>query len=146
MTSVTQSSPTPSPVRQRLLAALGQSWSGVAILLAFYLALILVFALLTPFFLTSRNLLAICSNVAFIGLMAAAGTPLIIAGGLDLSVAEVAGLTGVFIATLASLGLHVWLAVLVALLLAAAVGLINGLFATRLRLNPLIVTLGMMRI
>jgi ribose transport system permease protein len=146
MTSLTQSSQTASPLRQRLLAALGQSWSGVAILLAFYLALILIFALLTPFFLTSRNLLAIGSNVAFIGLMAAAGTPLIIAGGLDLSVAATAGLTGVFIATLASQGLHIWLAVLAALVLAAAIGLINGLFATRLRLNPLIVTLGMMSI
>jgi ribose transport system permease protein len=146
MTTLADRGQTTSPVRQRLLGVLGQSWSGVAILLAFYLALILVFALLTPFFLTSRNLLAIGSNVAFIGLMASAGTPLIIAGGLDLSVAAVAGLTGVFIATLASLGLHVWLAVVAALLLAAAIGLINGLFATRLRLNPLIVTLGMMSI
>ena len=34
----------------------------------------------------TRNMLAIGSNIAFIGLMAAAGTPLIIAGGLDLSV------------------------------------------------------------
>src|SRR6266436_4116056 len=98
MTTLSARTPTASPTRQRLLAALGQPWSGVAILLAFYLALILVFALLTPFFLTSRNLLAIGSNVAFIGLMAAAGTPLIIAGGLDLSVAAVAGLVGVVIA------------------------------------------------
>jgi ribose transport system permease protein len=146
MTSLAERPQAASPARQRVLAALGQPWSGVAILLAFYIALILVFALLTPFFLTARNLLAIGSNVAFIGLMAAAGTPLIIAGGLDLSVAAVAGLTGVVIATLASQGLTIWLAVLVALLLAAAIGLINGLFATRLRLNPLIVTLGMMSI
>ena len=59
--------------------------------------LVAVFSVLTPFFLSLRNLLAIGSNVAFIGLMAAAGTPLIIAGGLDLSVAAVAGLTGVVI-------------------------------------------------
>ena len=84
--------PPASAIRQRLLAALGQPWAGVAILLAFYLVLILVFALLTQFFLTTRNLLAIGSNVAFIGLMAAAGTPLIIAGGLDLSVAAVAAM------------------------------------------------------
>ena len=146
MTTLAERPHAASPVRQRILAGLGQPWSGVAILCAFYLALILVFALLTPFFLTSRNLLAIGSNVAFIGLMAAAGTPLIIAGGLDLSVAATAGLTGVFIATLASQGLYIWLAVLAALILAAAIGLINGLFATRLRLNPLIVTLGMMSI
>jgi ribose transport system permease protein len=91
-------------------------------------------------------MLAIGANVAFIGLMAAAGTPLIIAGGLDLSVAANAGLVGVVIALLNAAGVNVWLAVIVALLLGALVGLINGLFATRLRLNPLIVTLGMMSI
>ena len=72
----------------------------MAILLVFYIGLLVVFSLLSPFFLTVRNMMAIGSNVAFIGLMAAAGTPLIIAGGLDLSVAAVAGLSGVLIAVL----------------------------------------------
>jgi len=115
-------------------------------LLFFYVALIAAFALLSPFFLSVRNMLAIGTNVAFIGLMAAAGTPLIIAGGLDLSVAAVAGLVGVVIALLNAAHVNVWVAVLAALLLGALVGVANGLFATRLRLNPLIVTLGMMSI
>ena len=38
-----------------------------------------------------------------------------------------------------------WLAVIVALL-GVLVGVVNRVFATRLRLNPLIVTLGMMSI
>jgi ribose transport system permease protein len=132
--------------RRRILHLLGQPWSGVAILLVFYIVLIVVFSVLSPFFLTQRNMLAIGANVAFIGLMAAAGTPLIIAGGLDLSVAAVAGLTGVTIASLHGLGLPIWIAVFLALAIGGLVGLVNGLFATRLRLNPLIVTLGMMSI
>jgi ribose transport system permease protein len=139
-------SPTSSEARRRLVTLLSRSWSGVAILLLFYIALIIVFSVLSPFFLSVRNMLAIGANVAFIGLMAAAGTPLIIAGGLDLSVAAIAGLVGVVIALLNAAGLHVWLAVIIAVLLSALVGVINGLFATRLRLNPLIVTLGMMSI
>jgi ribose transport system permease protein len=71
---------------------------------------------------------------------------LIIAGGLDLSVAAIAGLTGVTIAIVHSSGVPIWLAVLVAVGIGAFVGMVNGLFATRLRLNPLIVTLGMMSI
>ena len=55
-------------------------------------------------------MLSIGSNVAFIGLMAAAGTPLIIAGGLDLSVAAVAGLAGVVIAPSMRPGVDIWLA------------------------------------
>jgi ribose transport system permease protein len=120
--------------------------SGVLILLAFYVVLLVVFSLLTPFFMTLRNMLAISSNVAFIGLMAAAGTPLIIAGGLDLSVAAIAGLTGVLIAVMHAAGLPIWIAVVMALLVAAAIGLLNGILATGLKLNPLIVTLGTMSI
>jgi ribose transport system permease protein len=120
--------------------------SGVLILLGFYIVLLLVFSTLTPFFMTLRNMLAISSNVAFIGLMAAAGTPLIIAGGLDLSVAAVAGLTGVVIAVLHGLGVPVWIAVGFAVLLATGIGLANGILATGLKLNPLIVTLATMSI
>jgi ribose transport system permease protein len=123
-----------------------RKWSGVAILFVFYIGLIIAFAILSPFFFSVRNMMAIGSNVAFIGLMAAAGTPLIIAGGLDLSVAAVAGLAGVLIALLYTAGLPIWGAAAAAVLVGAGVGLINGLLATRLRLNPLIVTLATMGI
>jgi ribose transport system permease protein len=129
-----------------MISLLGKPWAGVAMLLAFYLAMILVFTVLSPFFLSVSNMLSIGGNVAFIGLMAAAGTPLIIAGGLDLSVAAIAGLTGVAISLLNAAGVPIWIAVLIALVIAVCIGLINGFFTTRLRLNPLIVTLGMMSI
>lgn len=137
----------PATTRRPLAGLLGQPWSGVAILLVFYIGLIVVFSLLTPFFLTQRNMMAIGSNIAFIGLMAAAGTPLIIAGGLDLSVAAIAGLVGVLIAVLhGDYGWNIWLGALAAVVLGGLVGAVNGLFTTRLKLNPLIVTLGMMSI
>jgi ribose transport system permease protein len=145
-TAASEFTPIASQPRRRLAVLLGRPFAGVAILLLFYIALIIVFSFLSPFFLSIRNMLAIGTNVAFIGLMASAGTPLIIAGGLDLSVAAVAGLVGVVIALLNAAGFYVWLAVIVALLLGVLVGLVNGLFTTRLRLNPLIVTLGMMSI
>ena len=139
-------SDTSSANRRRMVSLLGQPWSGVAVLLVFYIALIVVFSILSPFFLSVRNMLSIGQNIAFVGLMAAAGTPLIIAGGLDLSVAAIAGLTGVAISILQGLGLDIWVAVALSLVIAAGIGVVNGLFTTRLRLNPLIVTLGMMSI
>ena len=120
--------------------------SGVLILLCFYILLVVVFSFLSPFFFTARNMLNITSNAAFIGLMAAAGTPLIIAGGLDLSVAAVAGLAGVMIALLGAAGWPIWLAVGAALATGSLVGLINGMLASSLKLNPLIVTLATMSI
>ena len=71
---------TPSGAREQMLSLFGKSWSGVAMLGIFYLILIAVFSVLSPYFLTLRNMLQIGGNVAYIGLMAAAGTPLIIAG------------------------------------------------------------------
>ncbi|MGO4122986.1 ABC transporter permease [Inquilinus sp. YAF38] len=137
-----------TPRRSRGFArgALGRSWSGVVVLLLFYVALLVAFSLLSPWFLSFNNMMSIGSNVAFIGLMAATGTPLIIAGGLDLSVAAVAGLTGVVLALLHGLGLDIWVAAVAAVLCGAAIGLVNGIFTTGLRLNPLIVTLATMSI
>jgi ribose transport system permease protein len=123
---------------------LGRSWSGVTVLLFFYVCLVLGFSTLSPFFLTARNMLDIGSNMAFIGLMAAVGTPLIIAGGLDLSVAAVAGLAGVVVALLYAAGLNVWIGVAIALCAGAAIGGVNGIVSTSLGLNPFIVTLATM--
>lgn len=98
----------------RLLA---RPWAGVGVLLLFYLGVTLCFSLLSPWFLSFDNLVSIGANVAFMGLMAAAQTPLIIAGGLDLSVAAVAGLAGVVVALLHAGGMEVWSAAFLALLL-----------------------------
>ncbi len=147
MTSADRTSTVTGPGRGPFLRFLGRPESGVVLLFAFYILLLVVFSLLSPFFMTTRNMMSIGSNIAFIGLMAAAGTPLIIAGGLDLSVAAIAGLVGVFIAMLnADMGVNIWVAAMLAVLLGGAIGAVNGLFCTRLRLNPLIVTLGMMSI
>jgi ribose transport system permease protein len=130
----------------RLRFVLRQSWAGVALLLLFYLAVLLVFSVLSPWFLSFDNMMSIGANMAFIGLMSAAQTPLIIAGGLDLSVAAVAGMAGVIVALLHGAGVNIWLGALAALLVGGGIGAVNGLFATRLKLNPLIVTLGMMSV
>jgi ribose transport system permease protein len=146
MMSVTEGT-NPSINATRIWAPLlAKPWAGTAFLLVFYLILIALFTALTPFFLTFNNVTTIGTNIAFIGLMAAAGTPLIIAGGLDLSVAAVAGMAGTVLALSHAEGLNIWLACLVAFGVGALVGWINGIIVTRGGLNPLIVTLGTMSI
>ena len=125
---------------------MGKPWAGVAMLLVFYIVLLAAFSILSPWFLSFNNMMSIGTNMAFIGLMAAAGTPLIIAGGLDLSVAAIAGLAGVIVALLNAAGVPIWGGVVVALFIGAGIGLLNGALATGLKMNPLIVTLGMMSI
>lgn len=127
-------------------ALLAQPWASVGVLLVFYLILVVLFSVLSPFFLTATNLLSIGNNMAVIGLMAATQTLLIVSGGMDLSVAAVAGLSGVIIALLFAVGWNIWLACVLAILISVVIGLINGVFVTRVGINALITTLGMMSI
>ena len=123
-----------------------QSWSGVAVLSVFYIVIVIALSLMSPWFFSFKNAMNIGINMSYIGLMAAAGTPLIIAGGLDLSVAAVAGLTGVLITIFFGWIDNIWLAVAMSLFVGAFIGAFNGFLATVLKFNPLIATLGTMSI
>ena len=57
-----------------------QSWSGVAVLSVFYIVIVIALSLMSPWFFSFNNAMNIGINMSYIGLMAAAGTPLI---GLD---------------------------------------------------------------
>lgn len=133
------------PKANSVLAAI-KNPTGVGVLLLLFIAILVAFSLLSPYFLAWRNFLNIGNNMAYIGLMAAAQTLLIIAGGLDMSVASVAGISGVVLAILIKSGLNIWLAALVSLVLGAFIGYLNSISVTRIRINPLIATLGMLNI
>lgn len=136
-----------APIRWgRLGYLMQQEWAGVFVLAVFYVVIFVIFSILSPYFLQTRNLMSIGSNMSVIGLMAIAGTPLIVAGGLDLSVAAIAGLSGVIVSLFHAMGINIWLACAIAVSVAACLGGFNGFLTTRLRLNPLIVTLGTMSI
>ena len=66
---------------RRVSGLLSHPWAGTTMLLIFYAVLLALFTAASPFFLSFSNISSIGTNMAFIGLMAAAGTPLIIAGG-----------------------------------------------------------------
>jgi len=140
------SSPAAPASNRRFRDLLAKPWAGTAMLLIFYVIILVIFTVLSPFFLSFRNLVSIGTNSSFIGLMAAAGTPLIIAGGLDLSVAAIAGLAGVIVSMGYGAGLNIWLSSVIALLFGGAIGGANGALTNGLKLNPFIVTLGTMSI
>ncbi len=104
-------------------------------------------------FFTVENGLEILRVSVEIGLLAVALTPVIISGGIDLSVGALMGLCAVTFGKLwldedlhARLGFDPGLAgaILATFAVGALAGLLNGLLITRLRIPPLIVTLGSM--
>jgi ribose/xylose/arabinose/galactoside ABC-type transport system permease subunit len=107
-----------------------------------YVLLLIIFSVLSPYFLTVKNFVNIGQTMAVVGIVAIGETLVLLAGGVDLSVGSVAALTGVITGLLwEKAGLPIGVCAAAGVGTAAFVGLINGLLVTRLRINPLISTL-----
>ncbi|MFO7254784.1 MULTISPECIES: ABC transporter permease [Limnochorda] len=115
------------------------------VLLALVL-LVVFFSLATPTFFTSLNLLNVMRQVSVVGIITLAMTILIISQEFDLSVGSMYAVIGILVATLFNSGVNIWLASLIGLLVAAAMGVLNGLMTVKARIPSFIVTLGMMMV
>jgi rhamnose transport system permease protein len=108
--------------------------------------LLLEVALFTPIgknFLSLENAFEVVRLSVEIGLIAIALTPVIVSGGIDLSVGSLMGLSAVVFGKLwRDAGLPIGAAAAATLVLGAGAGALNGLLITRLRMPSLIVTLG----
>ena len=122
-----------------------ERWSpnGEWLLLAALALELAVFAAIAPNFLTVGNFFEVIRLSVELGLLCLALTPIIITGGIDLSVGSLMGLSAVvFGAALTDGEMPLPVAVLAALATGAAGGAVNAALITRLSLPPLIVTLG----
>ncbi len=113
--------------------------SDYAVLLVL-VAMFVTLSLTSDTFLSKTNLLNILDQWAPVGIIACAGTLVIIAGGFDLSVGAVFALAGVVAAKVTGFTDPV-LGLLAGVAAGAVVGLANGLLATVGRINSFIVTL-----
>lgn len=113
------------------------------VLLLLLLAEVAYFAAAGRRFTTGDNVANIVRHSVEIGLLALVMTPIILTGGIDLSVGSTLGLCAVCFGKLwRDGGLPPWLAALVTLAIGAACGGLNALLIVRFRLAPLIATLG----
>lgn len=113
---------------------------AVALLLA-WVALIILFAILSPYFLSMRNALNIGRAVAVTAIVASGTTIALVAGLIDLSIASVMNLTAVVVGTMSASGVPAPIAIVVGLACGTSVGVFNGVVVTWFRINPIIVTL-----
>jgi len=115
---------------------------GVLLMLAIVL---IVASLLAPGFFTLTNLTNLVITASITAVAGMGMTFAIAMGAFDLSVGSTQALTAIIAATLLGKA-GVPLAILGALLGGAALGLINGLIITRLRVPAFVATLGMMSV
>ena len=114
--------------------------------LATLLALWVIFSVASPYFFTPYNILNILNNTTITLILALGMTFVIASGGIDLSVGSTLGFGGIVVALFLKGGVPPVLTVPLGLAVGAAVGLFNGFLITRFRLQPFIVTLGMLSI
>src|SRR5262245_9483378 len=102
-----------------------------------------VFALIGDNFFTGANGFEIIRLSVEVGLLAMALTPVIISGGIDLSVGSMMGLSAIVCGWLwRDAGLLIWASAALTLALGLFGGGLNALLIARFNLPPLIVTLG----
>jgi ribose transport system permease protein len=127
----------PPRAAMRLMPSLRDA--GVLIGLILIMA---VFGVLTPTFLTERNLVNVLQQSSINACIAVGMTLVIISGGIDLSVGPVAALAAVIAGSMMLAGLPPVLAAAVALIVGAGCGAVNGAIVALGGLQPFIVTLG----
>jgi len=144
MTLSTQTRPTPvtgasSARLKSLTGRLEIRMIGLALLIAIALSF------LSPYFLTTANLLNLLDQSVVVGIVAIGMTFVILTGGIDLSVGSVAGLTGVVLG-LALQQFDIPVSIALAILAGAAIGLFSGVLVGYFGLASFVVTLGVMAI
>jgi ribose/xylose/arabinose/galactoside ABC-type transport system permease subunit len=122
---------------------------NVGIGIAFVLEVV-AFALLSPYFFTTDNLLNVSLQASITAIIAAGMTFVILTGGIDLSVGSVLALAGIFATAVVRLGLPFSLSLPIALAVSLLFGAFSGAFAglcvTRFSITPFIVTLALMTV
>lgn len=120
----------------------GRSMAPALIILL--VGLVLFFGLSTPHFLEFQNFQAIISNIPVIAILSVGMTFVLLIGGLDLSVGSILGFTAVTAVLFHDVGFPAWLVFLASLGIGAVFGSLNGFIITKVGINPVITTLGMM--
>ncbi|AQZ50058.1 ABC transporter permease [Martelella mediterranea] len=118
------------------------------------IAIIVVFSLLSPVYLSTNNFLIMSSHVAIFGLLAIGMLLVILTGGIDLSVGSTLGLAGC-IAGFLMQGVQldmfgvvlfppVWVVVILTCLVGALIGTINGVLISFFKVPAFVATLGLL--
>ncbi|MCW2840936.1 MAG: putative D-ribose transporter permease protein [Aeromicrobium sp.] len=132
--------------RAKLLRRVWDALGTKAYLFSVALLVVLIGYVLSPYFLTSRNLVAVLITASVVSILAVGQFMVIVTGGIDLSVGSVAALSSVVSALALQNGMPMPVAVLIGLAVGGGIGLFNGLLIVYGGITPFIVTLAMLSI
>ena len=101
-----------------------------------------VLSIVSPYFLTGMNMMIILNGFALNMIFGVGMTISLIAGNIDFSVGSILGVCGFMTAIMLQKGIAIPLVILLALCIGAFLGFVNGFLIVRLKVLPIVVTLG----
>ena len=108
--------------------------------------LVVVVSILSPSFLTTKNIFNVLRQTSVNAIIAAGMTFVILTGGIDLSVGSILAISGAVCASMLVSGTNMIIAIIVALAIGAVVGFLNGFIISKGKLQPFISTLATMTV
>lgn len=106
--------------------------------------LIIAFTVINPVFFSGSNLINLSKQIAITGILSVGMAFVLLTGGIELSMGSVVSLLCVTISMYVTiLGIPAPLAMLIGIATATLVGFLNGVFISKIKVPPLIMTLGM---
>lgn len=108
--------------------------------------LVAVVSILSPSFLSSKNIFNILRQTSINAIIAAGMTFVILTGGIDLSVGSILAISGAVCASLLASGQSIAIGVLASIIIGAGVGFLNGFVISKGKLQPFIATLATMTV
>ena len=141
-----QTMDSPKGFLANLLGSEGRAWrimreSGI---LGALIILIVVGAIISPHFLKTFNLINVIRQIAIAGIIGVGMTFVILTAGIDLSVGSIVGFVAVISASMLRAGVPWFVVIPLGLIAGGFVGSLNGFGVTKGKLQPFIMTLGML--
>lgn len=113
------------------------------ILLAVLVFEIIIFGILNPRFLKPNVLLGSINDFIPICLISLLGTFVMITGGIDIQSGSIVGLSSISLGLIWQvLGVNIWLACILTLIIGGLCGLFSGTIVSNLDVQPMVITLG----
>jgi ribose transport system permease protein len=117
------------------------------IILILLLALVLICSLLLSKFRTTSNIMNILRQASFTAIIAMGEFFVILIGQMDMSISAIIGMASIFFAGfVVKMGLPIWMAILIVLVIGVIIGLINGALVIYGKMPSFIATLVVMNI
>ena len=106
------------------------------------IVIFLLISILSPYFLTKSNLIAVFRGMSFYVIAGIGMTLTLLVGEIDISIGSVAGMGAIMVTWLASrIGLPPVFAIIVTLVACSVVGLVNGVLVVKFKLPPFVATI-----